>query len=267
MYTGDSVHLQNYPRLENFVVDSALMVTMDRVRAICGCALSIRDRNNLRIRLPLTKITIIAEDTSDLDEFSAIIMDEINVKSIEFLNNIENFSENKIILNFQRLGDRVGSKMPDLLRAAENNDWKITSAGLLKICGFELITDEFSIQFRSKKKDVLPVVGHNILIKLDMELTDELRCEGAARDLVRVIQQFRKDSNLDVSARIELFIRTDYPLLIRALDKYRTYIEEQTLAKNMTISKDSYFDCLFSTSDEIDKNPVKIGFNILASSL
>jgi isoleucyl-tRNA synthetase len=191
-------------------------------------------------------------------------MDEINVKAVEFLNNVEDFSENRVILNFQRLGSRVGSKMPNLLKAAGNGDWKIIPGGLLKICGFELTEDEFSIQFRSKRDDVFPVVDHNILVKLDMELSEELRCEGVARDLVRVIQQFRKDSNLDVSSRIELFIRTDYPLLSSALEKYRAYIEEQTLATSLIPSRDSYFDCLFSTSSEIDGNPVKIGFNIIS---
>jgi isoleucyl-tRNA synthetase len=263
MYADDSVHLQNYPKLDNFGVDSVLLDTMDRVRNICGCALFLRDRNNLRIRLPLNRITIIARNTDDLEEFSSIIMEEINVKSVEFLNNIEDFSNNRLVLNFQRLGNRVGAKIPELIRAAENNRWKITPDGTLMICGLELAGDEFSVQLRAKSKDVFPVEGHNILIKLDLEVTRELRCEGAARDLVRVIQQFRKDSNLDVSDRIELFIRTDYPLLRESIDKYRSYIEEQTLANSLALVSDSYFSCLFSTGDEIDKTPVKIGFNLI----
>ncbi|MDR2777875.1 MAG: DUF5915 domain-containing protein [Rickettsiales bacterium] len=263
MYADDSVHLQDYPKLDNFEADSDLVSSMDRVRDICGCALFLRDRNNLRIRLPLSRITIIARDTGDLEEFSSVIMEEINVKSVEFLNNVEDFSDNRPVLNFQRLGSRVGPKMPELIRAAENGRWTFTPKESLKICGFELTEEEFTIQIKSKSRDVFPVEGHNILIKLDLEVTRELRCEGSARDLVRIIQQFRKDSNLDVADRIELLIRTDYPLLREAIEKYRTYIEEQTLANGLTLVSDSYFNCLFSTSDEIDKTPVKIGFNLI----
>ncbi|MDR3078812.1 MAG: DUF5915 domain-containing protein [Rickettsiales bacterium] len=263
MHIGDSVHLQNYPELENFAEDDALVGTMDLVRAICGCALTIRDRNNLRIRLPLGRITIIAENTAGLEEFSSVLADEINVKAVEFLNNVGDFSESRVVLNFQHLGTRVGSKMPDLVRAVEANDWKMDRDGHLKIGGFELAGDEFSIQLRPKRDDVFPVAGYNTLVKLDLNISEELRCEGAARDLVRLVQQLRKDSNLDIAARIELFVRTGYPLLISSLEKHRCYIEEQTLARSLARVEDSYFDCLFSTSGEIDRNPVKIGFNVV----
>ncbi|MDR1426117.1 MAG: DUF5915 domain-containing protein [Rickettsiales bacterium] len=263
MHLGDSVHLQDYPNLENFEADGVLSETMDRVRDICSCALSIRDRNNLRIRLPLAKVTVIAEKTDDLEELSSIIMEEINVKSIEFLNNVKDFSNNRLVLNFQRLGARVDSKMPELIKAAENNRWEITPAGTLKICDFELTKDDFSTQLRSREANTFPVANRNILIKLDLRVTEELRCEGLARDLVRIIQQFRKDSNLNITDRIELFLRTGYAPLIKSLEIHRKYIEEQTLAKSLSIISDTQFNCLFSTSDEIDKNPIKIGFNLV----
>ncbi|GHU28101.1 hypothetical protein FACS1894152_5560 [Bacilli bacterium] len=263
MYSGDSVHLQNFPRLDNFEIDVGLIEKMDRVRAICGSALAVRDKNNLRVRLPLNKITIIAKDIDDLKEFADIIMDEINVKSIEFLDNIEDYSENKLVLNFQKIGDRFGSRMPELMKAATSNKWKITTDGLLNLCDAELASDEFSLQLKPKKKNVFNVNDYNILIMLDLEITEELRQEGSIRDLVRVVQQFRKDTNLNISDRIELFIKTDYPLLSGALKKYQTYLKEQTLTTNLVIMPDFNFNTEFSTTEEIDKHSIKIGFNVV----
>ena len=115
----NSVHLQDFPSMENFTADNELLNTMDKVRAICSCALYVRDKNNLRVRLPLNKMTIITPDSSDISHFTDIIADEINVKNIEFNDNIEEFGEKKLVLNFQKIGKKVGSKMPNIMKLAK----------------------------------------------------------------------------------------------------------------------------------------------------
>ena len=98
-----SVHLQNFPNLDDFETDQKLVDKMDKVRAICSCALFVRDKNNLRVRLPLNKITIIGKNIEEIKEFSNIIIDEINVKNIEFIENIDDFSTKKLILDFKKI--------------------------------------------------------------------------------------------------------------------------------------------------------------------
>ncbi|MDR2778438.1 MAG: DUF5915 domain-containing protein [Rickettsiales bacterium] len=265
MYSKDSVHLQDFPKLTNFETDEDFLATMDAVRAICSCALYLRDRNNLRVRLPLNKITIISENTENLTEFSDIIADEINVKSVEFLNNVEDFAEDRLVLNFQKIGSVVGQKMPELVKAAKSNRWKIMDDGSLRICGFELAEDEFSRQPAPKRKDVFPVEGHSILIMLDLTVSEALKCEGAARDLVRMVQKLRKDASVNIAALIELSIKTDYELLLEAIAKHGDYIKEQILANDLTIipREQSSDKSDFSFREDIEGHIIEINFSLL----
>ena len=263
MLNKNSVHLQKLPNLDEYVVDEKLIDTMDKVRAICSLALSIRDKNNLRVRLPLNKITVISNENNNLKEYSSIIVDEINVKNIEFLDNVNSFATKKITLNFSKIGSKVGSKMPELIKASKNGDWEITDDGKLKIASFELEKDEYNNSWEGKEENVFAVDNYDILVKLDLNITKDLEIEGLSRDVVRIIQQYRKDAKLLISDRINLFIRTDDSLLLEAINKHKDYICEQTLAKNLDVNNSSWDNIDFSFSTDINNSTVKIGFNVL----
>mgnify|MGYP004676781357 CR=1 FL=1 len=261
MSDKNSVHLQDFPKLDNFESDTLLFDSMDKVRAICSLALFIRDKNNLRVRLPLNKITVITHDT-DIKQFSSIILDEINVKHIEFVENIEDFANKKVVLNFAKIGSKVGSKMPILMKAIKNLDYKINAEGQLEIDDIKLEKDEFSIVWEAKQENIFAVEGYDILIQLDLTLTKELECEGLARDMVRMIQQYRKDANLNINDRIELFVNTKYEFLKEAINLNKDYIREQTLAVELKLV-DNELNSTFSFGDEINNNSVKVGFNVI----
>ena len=255
----ESVHLKNFPIIENFTTDEDLINSMDMVRAICSCALFIRDKNNFRVRLPLNKITIISKNNDEIKNFSDIIVDEINVKNIEFLDDMDKYGENKLILNFPKIGSKIGSKMPSVIKAANSGKWKIKDNRLF-IDGFELADDEFKIVLQPKKENVFAVDGYNILIMLDLNVTKELEKEGMARDFVRKIQQFRKDVKLDVSDKIDLVVKTNYEFLKESITTFKEYIKEQTLSLDIIISKDE-LNTNFSFCEEMDNNIVQIGFS------
>ncbi len=261
MYKKNSVHLQDFPKMDNFEADNSLIDVMDKVRAICSCALFVRDKNNLRVRLPLNSITIISDKTDEIREFSSIIADEINVKRVEFINNIEEYGEKKIVLNFQKLGTKIGAKMPNLMKAAKANKWKIKD-GKMEIDEFKLESDEYELKLESKTNNVFPVDNYDILIMLDLNITKELEYEGMARDLVRIIQQFRKDARLNIDDRINLVIKTNYDFLKNSIEQNKEYIKEQTLSVNFNIVND-LANCDFSFCEEIDKNTVQIGFSVM----
>lgn len=255
----ESVHLKNFPVIENFEVDNDLIDTMDEVRAICSAALFVRDKNNLRVRLPLNKITIISTFNDKIKEFSDIISDEINVKNIEFIDDIDEYADKKLILNFPKIGSRIGSKMPSVMKAANSGKWKVKDDKLI-IDSFELSQDEFKITLQPKNKDITTVDGYDILIMLDTNVTPALESEGMARDFVRKIQQFRKDVKLDVSDKIDIVIKTNYEFLKSSITEFKDYIKEQTLALNLTLSKDD-LNTEFSFCEEMENNIVQIGFS------
>lgn len=257
----NSVHLQNYPEMSNFVADEQLIETMNKIRLICSCALFIRDKYNLRVRLPLNKVTIFSKQYDDIKEFTNIIADEINVKQVEFSDNIDEYGKKSLALNFQKIGKKVGSKMPNVIKAANNGKWKIKD-NILCIEDFELNEDEYCIKLETKEDDVLAIDGYDILVKLDLNLTDDLEKEGMARDLVRIIQQFRKDTRLDVSDNISLVIKTNYEFLKDSVNSFLNYIKEQTLATDLVITKNE-LNVDFSFCEEINGNVVQIGFSVV----
>jgi isoleucyl-tRNA synthetase len=236
MNTNDvSVHLQDFPLMDGFGVDQNLVDSMDIVRAICGTILSIRDKNNLRVRLPLNKMTIIARDADRIKDFSSIILDEVNIKNIEFLTDIENYGEKKLTLNFSKVGAKIGAKMQSVVAASKNNKWTLNKNNKLEIEGFELNDDEYTISWVSKNDMVFVVTGYDVLILLDLNITPELEREGMARDIVRMVQQYRKEATLDVSDKIELFLVTNDNFTKESIETYKNYIQYQTLAAKLTV--------------------------------
>lgn len=276
-----SVHLQPFPNADpamiNFKIDEKLVTTMDRVRALCGCALAIRDKHNLRIRLPLQKITVIGDNSiHDLEQFSGIILDEINIKSIEFTDDLDKFSERKLVPNFPKIGGRVGTKMPLLLRALKSSDWKILHDGSAEVAGIRLEKEEFILKLEPKQADVFVVDGENMLLLLDLNITPELELEGVARDLVRLIQQFRKEANLDITNRIRLSIGTNDDVLKKAIANHGEYIGEQTLTTALEVKPMELYDTEnnnkdnnsakewdFIFEDSLNKNPLVVAFSII----
>lgn len=261
-----SVHLQNFPEIKDFEVDRQLIDKMDKVRAICSCALFIRDKNNLRVRLPLNKITIVAADVDGIKEFSNIILDEINVKNVEFNKNISGFSSNKLVLDFKKIGPKVGGKMSEVIKAAKDGNW-VLDGDKLAICGFKLDEDEFKLSLEPNDKDIFVVDNYDILIKLDLKITEELEREGVVRDLVRIIQQFRKEADLNISDKINLKIYTDYNFLTESVEKFRNYISEQTLAKSLGIlptdkTGSSSSSNVFTFSEVLNDNKIIISFKV-----
>lgn len=256
----DSVHLQDYPRMDEFEKDKCLVEAMDKVRAICSAALSIRDKHNLRVRLPLNKITIIGNNIDDIKKFDDIILDEINVKNIDFETDIEKKADFKLQLNFQKLGSFIGSKMPMVLKALKANEWKIIDEKLI-IADVELNNEYYSLNLVPKNTDNSTVVQeYNIVVELDINITRELKLEGIVRDIIRAIQQSRKEANLDISDRIFLNLSTIDNDIIEAINKHSEYIKEQTLSKELFINSENNFKFIYNIS--INNVNLEINFDI-----
>jgi len=222
-----SVHLCDYPDLSNFKINSELVDTMDTVLDICSNSLFIRSSENARVRQPLAGITIISKDNDKLKDFEDLIKDEINVKSVIYRYDLENYATKKLSINFPLLGKRLPAKMKDIIAASKKNEWKVTPAGL-KICDEILNNDEYKLilEPHSYIKGAASFENNSSLLILDLELTPELIDEGYARDIVRSIQQARKEADFAITDRI--LIDIDLPRIIKV---YGEFIKEQTLGE------------------------------------
>jgi ribosome-binding factor A len=235
---SNSIHLQNFPDT-NFLSDEQdLVADMDMVRQVCRAALFVRDNHNLRVRLPLNQLKIIGKNAFKMSQYRDIIADEVNIKNIETSPEIGNLAELKLQLNFKKIGERLGNKMKEITFATKNNNWQKVENDKIQIAGELLNSDEFEIKLITKNQSNIAVLPSNdCLIELDITVSKELEAEGLARDIVRAIQQNRKDANFDVSDYIKIAVFSTKKQVIEVILDHKNYIKEQTLANEIVIDE------------------------------
>ena len=255
-----SVHLSTFPKLEEITKkDKNIIAQMDKVRDVCNAGLAIRNKLNIRVRQPLQTLTIIGGGNYD-GKFGEIICDEINVKTIAIRSDTSQYATLKLSINSAVLGKRLPEKMKQILPASKKGEWKRLENGDVEIAGEVLLPNEYNLQLEPKPeyKDRAQALSTNdALVILDTTITLELEAEGIARDVVRMIQQARKDANLNVSDKIKLYLGAEEKI-ITAIVAHQAYITEQTLTSELL--KTAPTSPIYSVENELDNNKITIAF-------
>lgn len=249
-----SVHLQDFPDVNFIDEDQDLVAKMDLVRKICSLALSIRDHKNLRVRLPLSQLSIIGKNSSQLQDFKEIIADEVNVKEVITQDDFKEFAELKLQINFKKIGAKFKEKVKEINDACKNNQWQKINDCKIAIAGVELNDDEYELKLSIKNYDqesyaILALDSNDYLVMLNLKLTKELEDEGIARDIVRAIQQNRKDANLDISSKINLSIYSSNSRILEVGKLFNNFIKDQVLAKEITMLNQEQINLLSSNNN------------------
>jgi isoleucyl-tRNA synthetase len=237
--TGErSVHLTDYPAAEELPADHELVLAMDRSRDICSTGSSLRKARSLRARLPLARLTVVVPEAEALEPFRSIIQDELNVKSLELVD-LSTASEadfgiaQRLTVNARVAGPRLGKDVQTAIKGSKTGDWSVTPEGVVTSGGLELVEGEYTLETvvsgDAAEKGATAMLPGGGFVVLDTEVTPELAAEGLARDLVRAVQQARRDAGLHVSDRISLTI-TGTPEVFDATVAHRDLIVEETLA-------------------------------------
>jgi isoleucyl-tRNA synthetase len=204
---GRSVHLTDWPLVDTLPNDSVLVAAMDRVRHVCSAALALRTANKLRVRLPLSKLLVASPDAERMREFVDLIRDEVNVKTVELTTDVATHGAFEITVNARAAGPRLGKDVQRVIKAVKAGAWTTAPDGAVVADGVELRAGEYERRLVSKDAGAAAELpGSSGIVVLDTTVTPELEAEGVARDLIRVIQQARRDTGLDVSDRIRLTI-------------------------------------------------------------
>jgi isoleucyl-tRNA synthetase len=237
---GRSVHLEDWPLAESFVANPSLVAAMDLVREVASAGLGLRKSKALRVRLPLSKLTVVTTDPSALAPFGEILRQELNVKEVD----LESFDEGsldeygitrKLTVNSRAAGPRVGRQVQAVISAAKAGDWR-QAGDTVVVGGVELVAGEFDLELSAASESTaIAFLGGGGFVMLDTRLTPELEAEGLARDVIRVIQDTRKAADLDVSDRITFAIRGGSDDDVRALTGFSETIAGETLATSVTI--------------------------------
>ncbi|MBN8511951.1 MAG: isoleucine--tRNA ligase [Rickettsiales bacterium] len=225
-----SVHLADFPTLNNVQLDRNLVEVMDQVLDICSSALFIRSGENIRVRQPLASLKVYIENSQKFANFTDLIKDEINVKSVELSDDLVNNSEKKLSINFPALGKRLPTKMKEIIAASKLANWEFKDGNLV-ICGTTLLPEEYSFALLPHAtKGASTFATNSGIIVLDLQVTKELENEGLARDIIRLVQQARKDANFEVADRILLQLQSELDIS-EVLSAHGSLISDQTLSQ------------------------------------
>jgi len=199
------------------------------VQSIITLARSIRNKNSIKNRQPLSvmKVAFVdAEANELLTEFGETIAEELNVKTIEMLKDVSDIATLKYDPNFNEIRSRYPDRVPEIIKAVKSGQYELTDdKAILTIDGNKEDFDPEIILVTYQSKENIPVAGdRSTVVSLDLTITEELRSEGLARDIVRHVQETRKQMGCDIMDRIKIAITGDYPA------HWVEYIQTETLS-------------------------------------
>ncbi|HLL65079.1 MAG TPA: isoleucine--tRNA ligase [Micromonosporaceae bacterium] len=234
---GRSVHLADWPTAGAFPADHQLVASMDAVRDVCSAALSLRKAQGLRVRLPLPTLTVATSSADALRPFADLIADEVNVKAVDFTDEVSLYCTPVLSLVPRVLGPRLGGQVQQVIKSVRAGDWSVVD-GLVVAGGVQLQEGEYDLKLvaaEPARSAQLPD-GRGVVV-LDTTVTPELAAEGLARDVVRVVQMARRDAGLDVSDRVTVVV-SGSPEVGAAVETHRTFVAGEVLADAVTLGAD-----------------------------
>ncbi|NOY41981.1 MAG: class I tRNA ligase family protein [Planctomycetes bacterium] len=242
---AESVHLCDYPTSDATATDEALSARMNLVRHISSLGRQARSSAELKVRQPLASVQVILADTTHKDwliEHAAVIADELNVKQVEYSDEPDKYVQHEVLPNFKLLGPKLGKLMPKLKPALnkenaaellanfrDNGKVNVTVEGQ----ELELLPEEVEVRIKARE-GWTAANAKGVVVVLATELTDELVAEGWMRDLVRVIQDQRKEMGCEFTDRIEIGIVAEAEKVKKAIEMFSDYLAEETLANSVT---------------------------------
>ncbi len=264
-HTESSVHLSTYPKADEALIDSSLEEMMSLAQRVSSMVLALRRKVSIKVRQPLTKILIPVLDPAMARHIAAVrnlILGEVNVKELELIEQTTGIITKRIKPNFKTLGPKYGKYMKQIAaltaQFSQERIAEIEAApeSVLEIDGQQIVVTPADFEITSEDMPGWLVASEGKLtVALDITLTDELRAEGVARELINRIQNIRKDSGFEVTDKIRVEIEQK-ELVAEAVARYADYIASQTLAVEVKSSAEPQGESAVAT--DIDEEPLRI---------
>ncbi|MFC1724358.1 isoleucine--tRNA ligase [candidate division KSB1 bacterium] len=236
----DSIHLNDFPEIEENAIDLDLEKKVETIRKVINIGLSIRNKENLKVRQPLSEILIKPVDDFEktaIEEFESDIFDELNIKNIKFIEDASEYFQYKVKLDYKKLGPKLKGAIKEAEQALQEMDIDYLKKQIesetkfpLKLSSGETVileNDEIFVNLEGIEGFSGAVEGETSVV-LNITLNDDLKKEGLIRELIRHIQILRKDADFDVVDRIEVtYDCNDY--LDSAIKKFEDFFKKETL--------------------------------------
>ena len=261
--TGEqSVHLTDWPDSEILPEDKPLVENMDRIRDAASTALRLREDEGIRVRLPLSSMVIAGPGSSSLSNFLELLTDEVNVKEIKLIEDLDKYATYSLQPNGSLLGPRLGKEVQSVFAAAKSGDWELNEDGTAKVADVLLNAEEFELGLQPHEGITAATLNSgDAIIILDTEITEDLAKEGIARDVIRQVQQARRDAELVVTDRIQIWLDGGETIL-EGVKTFEEYVASQILATEIIYGRAENPD-VSTTQVEIENSDLT--FSIVVS--
>ncbi len=259
--TGEkSVHLTDYPKYDTQLINLQLETQMDLVRGLISTGRYVREEAKIKVRQPLAEALIDGKNKKVIGDMTALIEEELNVKKVNFIDDLSAYMDLSVKPNFKEVGKTLGAKIKDF----QTNLANLTMAEITKLNSGEAITMPLGAENLTVTKEMVDIrftakagfnvgMDNNNFIILNTEITEDLEKEGIARELVSKIQNMRKAKEYNVADRIKITFNVS-PKIAEAIEKHHDYIARETLATEFTFDE---------IPKDIDLNNEQIGIAIV----
>jgi isoleucyl-tRNA synthetase len=265
-----SVHLALYPQVEKSAINSELEAAMELAQRTSSLVHSLRKNHKLKVRQPLGRMlvpVVSKEFRANLEKVEDLILSEVNIKKLEYIEDTAGLVEKSAKPNFKKLGKSLGPKLKAFgelvagLSQVQINQYEKTGSLEVDLEGQKMILVAEDLEIRSESIPGWVVANdQEITVALDLAISEELRMEGIARDVVNRVQNQRKDMGLEVMDRIKIrFEKVSNDLINKALEANREYICTETQANSLEIVEFSGLDQVL----ELDE--LSVNFDIVKS--
>ena len=246
-----SVHLSDFPVCHEEQIDKNLEERMQMAQTISSMVLALRRKVNIKVRQPLHVLMVPVLDEHQKESIEAVkslILSEVNVKDMKFVDNTAGILVKRIKPDFKKLGPRYGKIMKALAAAIQQmsqediNAFEKAGTFTLQVDGQDAVLERTDVEIISEDIPGWLVANEGRLtVALDITVTDELKKEGLARELVNRIQNLRKSSGFDITDKVNITIASS-PEMDGAVTAYKDYITSQVLANSLTITTEPIAD-------------------------
>ena len=251
--TAESVHLADFPVCNEELIDKDLEERMQMAQSISSMVLALRRKVNIKVRQPLQTLMVPVLDAhqqESIDAVKALILNEVNVKEMKFVDNTAGILVKKIKPDFKKLGPRYGKIMKALAAAIQQmsqddiNAFEKAGTFTLNVEGQEAVIERADVEIISEDIPGWLVANEGRLtVALDITVTEELRKEGLARELVNRVQNIRKSSGFDITDKVNITILSN-EAMDAAVAEYKEYISNQVLAASIEIADEAVSDAV-----------------------
>ncbi|GAB3800859.1 isoleucine--tRNA ligase [Spirosoma humi] len=270
--TDASVHLTDFPVGDQTLIDTELERSMELAQQVSSLVHSLRKGHKLKVRQPLSRVLIPvlnADTRRQIEHVSPIIMSEVNVKAVEFVDDASGILKKKVKPNFKALGPKYGKQMKevaatitamtesDLKALEQNGEQSFIVQGsplVISLADVEILTEDIP--------GWLVASESGITVALDVTLTNELRGEGIARDFVNRIQNLRKDRDFSVTDKIQIVLERTDDVLAQAIETNSDYIQQEVQAVSLQLVNDLNGSATESSVAEIDMDEFQLRLTV-----